>query len=600
VTPSPRLGLLSWWLLAALTAPADAQVDTLPADSIRADSAPAAAHADSLRRDSATLFLPTMPPSLVPGPLPWGARHVFNADSLLFTGALTLGDVLVRVPGVYVARAGYYGQAEPLFYGGRGAAGIELYWDGVPYVPLGRDSVFLDVARIPLAPLERIEVLTSPDRVRVHLVTARPADTQPRTLIGIATGRFEFANYRAGFSRRWRSGFGLSLLADYNNIEGDPEATTDFRGTDLWLKLDFVPRPTLGASFQVVRSSWRRDGRSNVVDAWSPARRDDSFQAFVGSRADGLGWRLHGIASRARSDGDSTSAPDELLQGQLELSHRGTRAAAALTGRLASDHRRRELEGQAGWVLLPWLDLAGSARLTGHPGGRDARRLAASVGLRLPLGFAARGEVVRSWQLAAPALAADTLQRTDDWLGAIRWDSRWGTIEVARAERDPFHPLGFPRGIRPLAELGRTPRTRALLVNAAIRPLPGLTLSTAFSDPFQGGGDFDPPRHARYAATFFSKFWRVYRSGVFALRAEVAAESWSTGLGGVARDSLGQTSQAPLAGATFLDLQVDIQIVGVTIFWQMRNAAAMRGGYVSGLTYPRVVQFYGARWAFTN
>src|SRR5205809_4153198 len=30
-----------------------------------------------------------------------------------------------------------------------------IYWDGIPYLPLGRDSVYLDPARISLAPLER-------------------------------------------------------------------------------------------------------------------------------------------------------------------------------------------------------------------------------------------------------------------------------------------------------------------------------------------------------------------------------------------------------------------------------------------------------------
>jgi hypothetical protein len=130
--------------------------------------------------------------------------------------------------------------------------------------------------------------------------------------------------------------------------------------------------------------------------------------------------------------------------------------------------------------------------------------------------------------------------------------------------------------------------------------LPGLELSAWYADPIEGGGDFQLPRHARYSATFFSRFWRQYRSGVFALRGEIAAESWSRGLGGVAQDTTGATSQAILGGATFLELHLEIQIVGVTLYWAMRNAAAMRIGYVSGLTYPGIVQFYGARWTFLN
>src|SRR3989449_7800485 len=49
---------------------------------------------------------------------------------------------------------------------------------------------------------------------------------------------------------------------------------------------------------------------------------------------------------------------------------------------------------------------------------------------------------------------------------------------------------------------------------------------------FRSGQDFEPPLHARMSITFYSKFWRVYRSGVFALRAEAAMESWSRGTAG--------------------------------------------------------------------
>lgn len=121
-----------------------------------------------------------------------------------------------------------------------------------------------------------------------------------------------------------------------------------------------------------------------------------------------------------------------------------------------------------------------------------------------------------------------------------------------------------------------------------------------FTVEVDSSDDFEPPRHARYAATFFSKFWRVYRSGVFALRAEVAAESWSGGLGGGERDSTGATSQLTLTGSTFIDWHLEMQIVGVTLFWQMRNASAMRNGYVTGRPFPTIVQFYGARWTFRN
>ena len=123
------------------------------------------------------------------------------------------------------------------------------------------------------------------------------------------------------------------------------------------------------------------------------------------------------------------------------------------------------------------------------------------------------------------------------------------------------------------------------------------SLAGWYFDPLvQGGNDFEPPYHARVSLTFYSRFWRVYRSGIFALRVEAASESWSRGVGG--RDSTG----APLAlpGKTFGELNVEIRIVGVTIFWIERNATLATGSYVPGLDYPRHYQFYGVRWLFTN
>jgi hypothetical protein len=134
-------------------------------------------------------------------------------------------------------------------------------------------------------------------------------------------------------------------------------------------------------------------------------------------------------------------------------------------------------------------------------------------------------------------------------------------------------------------------------VRASVRPLPGLELSGWYFNPLTGGGDFEPPYHARYSITFYSKFWRVFRSGAFALRGEVAAESWSrSAVGGV--DSL--TGQMPLRPATFLETNIEMRIVGFTAFWIIRNSNAMRASYVIGADYPKSVQIYGVRWTFTN
>jgi hypothetical protein len=49
-----------------------------------------------------------------------------------------------------------------------------------------------------------------------------------------------------------------------------------------------------------------------------------------------------------------------------------------------------------------------------------------------------------------------------------------------------------------------------------------------------------------------------------------------------------------------VDLNVQIRVAGVTIFWAVRNAEATRASYVPGLDYLANYQAYGVLWRFTN
>ncbi|MFQ6047673.1 MAG: TonB-dependent receptor plug domain-containing protein, partial [Gemmatimonadales bacterium] len=91
-------------------------------------------------------------------PLAPGSRITLTRDSLLWSRAVTLSDLLSEIPGVYVARGGFVGQPEYVQYGGRGGSALELYWDGLPYEPMGSDTLFVDPGQIALSYLERIDI----------------------------------------------------------------------------------------------------------------------------------------------------------------------------------------------------------------------------------------------------------------------------------------------------------------------------------------------------------------------------------------------------------------------------------------------------------
>jgi TonB-dependent Receptor Plug Domain len=555
---------------------------------------------DTTRADTATRLLPRVPAAIAPGPLPAGSRYTFTADSFVFTAARTLSDLLAHIPGVYVARGGSYGQAEPVLYGGRGPASLEVYWDGVPYLPLGRDSVYLDPARIPLAPLERVDVVVLPATMQVYLVTTRPESTAPVTLIGVATGDQSFADYRATYATRMRSGFGVSLAVDWPSLDANPGATTsEFRGTDVWLKTEYV-RPTgrLGVSAQLLTSTWHRratpDGR---VDEWRQERRDNGLRVFYATRSDGRGFRLVGTVASSVTKRDTAAGDHYLFEGSLEASHTWPRANAVVGVRIGQGVPRA-VEARGGWAPVRAVTVAGWVRHSSYFGDRTGNRAYLTGGLSLPLGFSARADVAWMRDVQAPLFETDTVQEATDVSGWVRWELPPRLlIEVGRGRRDPFTPVGFAVGIKPIDHLSPTPRTEFVAAHATVRPLPGLDLSGWYFHPEVGGGDFEPPHHARLSAAFYSKFWRVFRSGIFALRGEVAVESWSRwGFGG----QTGSGTQRRLGGASFVETNVEMQLAGATIFWIIRNNNGMRASYVETLGYPKRTQLYGARWFFTN
>jgi hypothetical protein len=573
----------------------------VPADTVRSAER---AGRDTTVRDTVPRFTSLPPDPVLPGPLPRGARFTFTADSFAFSDTKTLGDLLLRIPGVYVARGGLYGQAEIVLYGGRGPAALEVYWDGAPYLPLGRDSVYLDAGRIPLAPLERVDVIVLPVSLRVYLVTRRQSSTAPVTEVGITTGQFNTSGYRGAFLKRWRSGLGLSLVADWSDITGPATsattsfATTPFHDVDLWLKAEYVPSARVGASFQTLSSGWNRGANASpVVDSIHSKRVDRLVRFFLATRADGFGPRLDLTLASATASQDSAIANRSLSQANIELSTLWPRASAALVARIEDDRSPLVLEGRAAWIPLYPITLSADARHVTYDSSRTGDRAHLAAGIALPFGFSVHGDIAWAKDLQAPALRGDSAQHTTDMSGWVRWERPWATLEVGSAKRAAFVPSPeFATGIRTVTQLDSTPPTNYLTVHGSVRLLPGFQISGWYFDPVRGGGDYEPPRYGRYALTFYSKFWRVYRSGIFALRAEAAVESWSGGAGA----GLSGATTLSLGGATFINVNAQIRIAGVTIFWANRNSRAFRGGYVPGVAYPRNYQFYGVVWRFTN
>ena len=594
---SARAGL---FVLALLPAALSAQVDTTRRDTTARDTTARDTTArDTTARDTLPALLPTFEPAILPGPLARGTRYTFTTDSVLLSSARTLSDLLGHIPGVYVARGGWYGEPEIILYGGRGPASLEIYWDGMPMLPLGRDSVYIDPARIPLGPIERVDVIMLPAALQVYLVTSQHRSTAPRTQVGIVSGQYDIADYRAGYATRMRSGFGVSMLADWASIgQSSPGITTPpFGLSDIWVKADYVPPGgRFGASFQVSSSSWHR-AAGDRVDGWRQDRRDKLLRLFVAERADGLGWRFTATLGTSGISHDTAVAQRNVSGAILEASQTWRTASVSGVARFAASGAPQQFEASGGWMPFRPITLAGNVRQSIYSNHRAGVRAFGTAGITLPLGLSARAEVGWRYDVQAALVTSDQPHQTLDLAGWVGFENRLVSLEVGRGRRDPFEPLGFAVGIKTVGSLNPTPLTEFIAAHATLRIVPGFTLAGWYFDPVLGGGDFEPPRHARVSAAFYAKFWRVFKSGIFALRGEVAMDSWSrSALGGV--DTAGV--KLGMTGSSFVDTNLEMQLAGVTLFWGVTNINIMRSSYVTGLGYPKSVQQYGARWFFTN
>jgi hypothetical protein len=548
--------------------------------------------------------VPVTADQVPPGPLPPGSRYTFTRDSMPWTSAQTLSDLLGTIPGVFVARAGFLGLPEYLVYGGRGALGVRVFWDGMPWEPLGGDSVYLDLSRIPLTYLRRVDVEVLPAELRVYLSSERHETLPPRSVVRVMSGDFRSASYGGLFQQRWASGLGLNLAANFVQSEGASRSGRQSQEFDVWAKGEWLPTATRGVAYQVRRQQYDRDaalasgGAADGVPARHGARTDVLFTMFASQKPYDLGLRAHAGVGASTWSNDSVLGNQHLHQAFVTLGLRQPRYALEMVGRLADARTTSALEARAGWTPLPWMVLAADADLQRYHSGDRSRAAHASAALTSGP-FSLVGEWAFRDGVQAPALPADTLQKTQDRAVRLGFDTRPLSGHLSLVRRDAYQPLPFGE-INVLSALAPTRAATYWVADARLQPVNALSVDGWYVTPrdegLAGAADFQPPSHARAQFTFRSKFWRTFRSGAFDLKVQVALESWSGGAAGLGPGGV----PVQLSATTYWETYLAFQLVGFTAFWDLRDALNEQKQYVPGLSYPNNAQVFGVRWQFKN
>jgi hypothetical protein len=569
--------------------------DTLAADTVNTT--------ERYLREQAQLNVrvPVLPLLGVEGPRPPLTRIVFTRDSIEWGHAATVGDLLAQIPGIYLWRGGYIGRPEPVNFQARGASSAEYFLDGVPYVPAGIDSVAVDAALFSLVFLDRIEVERWPGQIRVHLFTRRNDRLAARSRIAIARGDNDFARYDAELERRFNSGFGFALGADYLSSPTVAVLSSNYSNTQVWAQGSYHPTRWVGLQYQLVRSAPNR--RPFVIDnagvddtigpGYQAKRTDVQFRLSLRKEKSELGPQVDFIYARTGWDGADLKQQINQIGGYV-----GYRLPAfSLAG--SAFHRTRwtplDIRARAG--LNPIGPFSASAELVHlrHFGGRASDYADLAAGLEPIRGLAVTGTARIGKMVAAPAILTDPEQNVRDVQGTVGWSRGRLGLQVSYARTSSFAPFGYA-DFPGIAQLGLASRTEWITASLRVAPLQWLTLESWYSDPRGLPPEGLPPTHALTAGTIRSKFLRQFPSGIFDLKLRLSVETW--GRGTIGRDPTG--TPIVLRGATFFRSLIQIQLDRFHIYWDRVNLSATRRTYVPGFEIPAYGSNFGVRWEFSN
>jgi hypothetical protein len=222
-------------------------------DSAAADSARVArelarqlALTDTLRTPLARAEVPS-PPS-VASTLTW------DRDALWATGALTLGELVDRVPGITAYRSGWIAAPELAAYLGRFGR-VRVFLDGMELDGLNaRLGGLADLSAIDMWQLQDATIEPAAGEVRVHLRSWHVTSTVPRTRIDINTGDLQTNVFRGFYGRRFPTGHALQL-------GGSHYSTVDRRTAEEGDQTSFWGRVGWASGKWSVDGSFLRSGR---------------------------------------------------------------------------------------------------------------------------------------------------------------------------------------------------------------------------------------------------------------------------------------------------------------------------------------------------
>ena len=597
----------------------------LPPDSAKADSVIARERADSIRaardaRRAADSVKTPLTGAELPISPDIGQSYRWTRDQLFASGALTLGELLGRVPGVSGFASGWIATPQTNTYLGDFKR-IRLFYDGVEMDALDTrvGQGIQDLSAIPMWTLEELVVERAAEELRVHIRSWRVTKTTPYTRVDVATGDFQTNSYRGFFGRRFNNGMALQIGAQQYSTE-DPRDGGDgdhlgLLGRFGWAKKNWSADATVLRTHQK-RTEQLRDEQFEIegknIPALDASRTDAYMRVGYGNVSAPLWLQFIAATSRFTETNEKTATTPTTGTGGTT-----TDPAAPFVGDTVDSTASRAQYIATGGVRLGDMSVSATGRLRLFRGLRFITPSARVSYERGMISLSAFGEQ----QVSDSTFRADVTARVTP----LKFLSIAGSVgKTSALENSKAPPTLAYRGEIGL-RLGRMWATGGVMsVDTSVVPAP-IVYDTLYKPVTVGA------RRATFA-TLRGPFWKGIGVDIVALkwpknadssyipeyqvRSSIYAEtSWLSKfpegnfhiLARITHDYRTEV-QFPLGENEFqhssqyrtLSSLLELRLYDAVISWQYRNVMGEIYQVIPGFLAPRAINYYGVRWDFFN
>ncbi len=600
-----HLGLAAGVFFLAPGTRASAQVVVPPASEVPVPPKPATDTASSPKADS---IQPPFGRAVGPRTVDIGPQYEWNREEMFASGALTVADLLERIPEITTFRSGWI--ASPKFAAVNGDLNrIRIYYDGIEMDNLDpRSKALLDLTTIELWSLEHVLIERFANEIKVHLRSWRVEKTEPYTRTDIFTGDEDTNLYRGFYGKRYGNGAGLQLAGQQfstraSRLGGGGDALS-FMG-----RIGIARRGWSVDAFALRRSGSRTlQPTFSVTNGLSIPPYDGThtlgyIRAGVGNPAGGPWGQIVASQMRFADRSDSVSLSDAASNRLVPDTTDTTTSRIQLLGsvgvsrgavRVSAHYRLRAVEEEIYHSPSARLDLSARIAAVSVSGESDQLTRAQRVdvtGRLTPLPFVAVAGALSTsspfdsagfgappkWtsvraevgiRVLNPWLIGGFISRDTAMLvGLVAFDTAYSTVRVGKRQ-------GVYAGLR-----GKLFRS----LNADI-----------VGTRWDSAGFYQPRYQARSEVNLITRWMSRFPSGNFGLKAAFVHDYRSR----VNFPTVTGIRQTPASG--IMSGLLEIRILRGVASYQVRNIASENYQIVPDFLMPRTINIYGIRWEFWN